>query len=275
MVRFVRSDGKTFQFGALYKITEFKGADKLSVDIYSEKRAQGNGDIITGQRIPARIVTIKSVCTSSLLNDKGRRLVEAFFNPFYSFRMYIQYKGDELWIDCKVDTVDLPTANLYVAQKFTLSLWCAYPLFRSVSEFGENIAALTPRLGFPIYTTAASGFVIGEYAFASTIYIANDGDTETYARARILATGNVEGFTLTDGTDSVTYAGTLADGDELLIDFETASVTLNGENANRYLDRTSTFFSIPLGGGNIGYSATSGLDNVAVFIYYNKLYLGV
>ena len=54
-VRFVRGDGRTFAVdGGVMGLTDAVGLDKPNVEVYSQKAAVGDGDLITGQRVGSR-----------------------------------------------------------------------------------------------------------------------------------------------------------------------------------------------------------------------------
>ncbi|MPN25371.1 hypothetical protein SDC9_172780 [bioreactor metagenome] len=158
----------------------------------------------------------------------------------------------------------------------TLIMFCSDPYFRSVDEFGKDIAGNTPMMGFPLLSSLTSGFITGLFTYPEFVYIENDGDTETFCRAVVVAYGAVTGFKLSKDVNTyVKFNQALSVGDELVLDFINASVTLNGVNANRYIDRASTFFAIDTGGCNISFSADDGTTLLSCTIYYNKLYAGV
>lgn len=75
----------------------------------------------------------------------------------------------------------------------------------------------------------------------------------------------------------VRILGTFSEGDIVLIDFENCTIRKNGTNWIQYIDRSSTFtqMGLELGDNKIGFSADDGDGNMAVYVYYNKLYLGL
>ena len=62
-----------------------------------------------------------------------------------------------------------------------------------------------------------------------------------------------------------------------MIDFENCTIYKNGVNWIQYIDRSSTFTDMGLGIGDstMGFAADDGDAYMAVFVYYNKLYLGM
>lgn len=276
MIRVIRSDDKEFEFGKMFKILTLEGAGETSFENISQKKAFGNGDIIIGKRIPSRIINITSDCMSSAINNIARETARLFFNPNYVFKLYINYKGIERWIPCNLDMISLPTNNIHHPQILNLAFYCPDPFFRSVDEFGKNIALVTPAFGYPWFSTSSKGFIFGIYNFANKVFIDNDGDVETFCKAIIKMKGTVENFRLLKNDDEfVEVMGTFKKKDEIVMDFINAKITLNGEVINNRMNRRSKFFSIDIGGSDIKYSASVGSNVVEVYIFYNKLYLEV
>lgn len=275
MIKVTRSDGTLFDFDSLYKIVSVEGLGEISQQIFTESKAVGDGEIITGTRLGGRTVKIKAVCIQPELNNISRRVVSQFFNPKFTYKAKIAYKGSDVYIDCIVDTADLPTANIYEPQEFYLTLYSASPYLKSNDEFGENIASVYGVMGYPKVYPIDSGYVNSAYLYGSTVYVENDGDVETFCKAVVTAKGDVTNFSFNNGGYYVRILDTMVSGDIYVIDFETQSITKNGVNAIRLIDRTSKWWSIERGGANIGYTADSGDSLVNVTVYYNKLYTGV
>ena len=58
MIKFIRDDGLTLNITDYFKIISIEGLGTITQEIFTEKRAVGDGDIITGTRVSSRTVTI-------------------------------------------------------------------------------------------------------------------------------------------------------------------------------------------------------------------------
>lgn len=281
------SDNQKFVFENTFEETEIKGAATLVREIYSEAKGIGDGNVITGQRNPPRTIEITTCSVDCDYDGYNRKLIDAFMLPNEEYRLILNYKGIERWIKGYLEVIDLPIEYVWEPQEFRFSLYCADPFFRSMDEYGKNIANITATFGCPIFSPLGStapyvvaGNIVGVYDFTRTVFVPNDGDADTYARIVVKANADVKDFKIEK--NAIEYvrvsAGTntlLSIGDVLEIDCEEQSVQRNGININRLMDRRSTFFSIDRGGVSLTYSAAQGENSVSVSVYYNKLYKGV
>ena len=76
---------------------------------------------------------------------------------------------------------------------------------------------------------------------------------------------------------SVFCLDTFDEGDVVEIDFENCTIKKNGQNWIHYIDRASTFTDMGLGMGSstFGFEADDGDSHMHVFLYFNKLFLGL
>lgn len=283
MLTLVRADGARFVFENTFEETEIDGAGTLIREIYSEAKGIGNGNVKTGSRIPPRSIVISTCSVGADLNGENRRLIDTFVLPEEKYKLIVNYKGTERWIEGELEVMELPLEYIREPQQFNFNLYCVDPLFRSMDEFGKDIANITPTFGFPIMSPLPSvkpysfgGNVVGVYDFTRTVFIANAGDFETFPRIVVQASATVTDFCIRKNEkEYVKIIGNLVKGDVVEIDFGEQSVTKNGVNINRLIDRKSTFFMIDRGGVNVKYEAVQGDNSVKVSIFYNQLYKGV
>lgn len=285
MILITRSDGRQFQLDTDFRILGLTGFGGISVELLTEKKAFGDGDILLGQRIPTRQIAIDTICTNTNKNFKQdlRRLVTSFFNPRYEFTLTIDYLNTKREINAKISDVVMPTNNIYKPITMSLIFEALDPYFKSVDKFGKDIAGLNDLLGFPVFImaerispTIPQGMAFGAYAFDKSVTIVNDGDVETYFTAEITAKDVVKKFKLIQSEQNfVLFNKDLAKGDKLVIDFANSYVELNGANANNHVDKTSVFYTIPQGESIISFDAEEGSTQVVVKLLYQKRYLGV
>ena len=107
--------------------------------------------------------------------------------------------------------------------------------------------------------------------------INNDGDAEVMPVIRINFKGSCSNPVIKKNDAYVRVLGNFVSGDLLIIDCESYRITKNGENWIHHIDRTSSFTDIRLdvGDSNISFGADTGDSNMAVYVYFNKRYLGM
>lgn len=285
-----RPDGRYFDFGVKYFEKSIEGAGILNREIYTEARGNGYGDIILGARIPAREINISS---DTMVTDKGdlRDQVDAFFRyPEDLYKITIKYKNSQKWIKGYIQVYDLPLDYVGDPQEFNLSILCPDPLFRSVDEFGKDIANITAQWGWPVFSPMASdgdydkteaysdpyvfaGNVVGIYDFTNSAYLNNEGDFPTAPRIEVTVTSPVTNLMFYISPEEYLLLETVIQiGDEIEIDCNEETITRNGINISNLMTRDSTFFKIPQGGVSLAYQADVGETAVHVRVYYNQLY---
>lgn len=277
-VKFVRGDGRTFGIdGGSLGLVAATGLDQANVEVFSQKAALGDGDVVTGQRVGSRTLAFTARAKQSALNEVLRRAATSFFTATQPYAIYISRFGAKRFADaCRLDGVEIPTENPSKPLTVQLSFLMPEGYFLSVDSYGKNIAAITPRCGYPYAAQAGCGRIYGLYAFAQTVYLDNDGDAVAYCKAVFTARGEVINPKLTAGSGYVRVLATLAAGDVMVVDGRTRSVAINGQNASAKLDRQSNFDGIvfALGANTVGFGADVGANLLEVYVYYNKRYMG-
>lgn len=282
LVRIVRSDDQTFVLGTgAWRILSngLTGIDFPNFSIYSEKNGVGNGALFSGKRIDDRDIQIKCKSTDPKSNKTIRDATITFFNPEYSFKLYITYQGVTKWIEGELQGFRCPSENIYRPMTLTVKFYCKDAFLKSVDDFGKNIASIVPCFGFPYIDVLDPLIPVHSdiYQFSHEVVISNDGDTMTYPRVTMNFSGEALNPQIYKDGYYVRVLGLFEDGDVLEIDFEKCTVTKNGANWIQHIDRSSTFTEMGLakGSSKMGFSADDGDGNIAVYIYYNKLYLGL
>lgn len=278
ILHFVRDDGREFiidetDWGAL----TIDGASAPSYEIFSESRAVGDGGIITGKRVGTRDFQVKANAMNLNNNDILRKQALTFFNPKQGYRIYLSYMSAEYWIDGTLSAFSCPNKHIWEPQELTAMFFCPNPYWNSVDGFGQDIASETARWGFPYMDNPKYGVLVSTYNFGREVTFDYDGDVPSYFIAELTADDTVENPKLIKDNYFVRVLDTLRAGDKIVINFETARITKNGENIISKVDRTSNFTDIIMSPGlnHISYEADSGDNNLHVVIQYYKKYLGV
>ena len=276
---FKRSDGKQFVFGDnTFAILQMTGLDDLKPEIFKKKRAVGDGDIITGYRIPSRDLSVKAEIIDYRLNDTMRTVMTSFFSTHYKYDVYITYTGEQRYAKgCTLTRFYCPMGNIYEPIKPLVSMLCTDGYFLSVDEFGKNIAATKGGAGFPYVNLVNRSRPFGIYMFNREVQIFNDGDADAYCKAVFTFRGEVVNPSISKGDSFVKCLDTFHAGDTLIMDAYDKSITKNGVNISTKVDKGSRWNDLvfQIGDNSISYNADAGSNLVDVTIYFNKRYLGV
>lgn len=280
-VRIVRSDNKEFNInGSDWKLLELEGFGEFENDINVVDKAVGDGGIITSSRIGSKDRTIIAKSLNKHLNDVLRREADSFFNPKLTYKVYLTYMGITRWAEGNIYKYHLPNGNIHRTMTLTVTFLFPNPYLKSFEDFGEDIASITPMIGFPYICNISEGRPVGVtggiYNFARQVVLDNDGAVETYCRAVFVAKGDVTNPALIIGESYVKVLDTMAAGDVIEMDFTQAPPTVkkNGKNIIGKCDRASSFDTMILNKGDtvIQFDADDGTNLLQVSIYYNKLY---
>lgn len=279
VVAFVRrSDWQVFRIDdAPIGLTGAKGLDTPNVEVFTQKAAVGDGDLVTGQRVGSRTIEFTASVRNVALNDIIRRSATSFFTAGRTYDVHVaRYGGQRYAAECRLDSIDVPTENQYNPITIKISMLMPDGYWLSADSYGKNIAGVDPRCGYPFISLSGYGRIYGVYAQAGTVYLENDGDAEAYCRAVFTAQGDVTNPKLLTGNGYVRVLCAMHAGDVLIIDAKSKSVTLNGVNVAMLLDKTSSFSGIvfAIGTNAVGFAADVGSSALAVNVYYNKRYLG-
>jgi hypothetical protein len=277
-VTWVRSDGRAFSAdGGALGLISAEGLDEPNVEVFTQKAAVGDGDLVTGARVGSRALSFTLKARQASLNGVLRRSVTSFFNARLPYDVYVTREGVNRYAaGCMLDGLEVPVENPYKPITVKLSFLMPEGYFLSTDGFGRNIAGVDPRCGYPYAAAAGYGRLYGLYAYAETVYLDNDGDAATYCKAVITARGTVTNPKLVAGDGFVRFLGVLHEGDALVIDGKTRAATLNGTNVSMLLDKASRFEGIvfAVGANRVGFSADVGSNLLDVYVYYNKRYIG-
>lgn len=270
--RFVRSDAaELIADGTDWLLTPgtVDGVCKPVFNLYTEDNAAGDGAVVTGKRVAARDLSVSASSMRIANNAVLRARASSFFNPKYTFKIYLTYQGRTRWISAELAGVDLPTDMVCVPQTFTATFLAANPYWQSVDDFGQDIAAITPRWGFPYLDHPTLGVLVDIANFARSVVFEYDGDVPAYPTITITADAEVTNPKIVKDTAFVRLIDTLNAQD--------IRITKNGQNVLNKVDRASNFTGMQMqpGTNTVSYEADYGDNNLHVVIRYNKQYLGV
>lgn len=291
-----RSDGQTFAMDDRpMGLLELEGVDAPAMEVFTEKNAVADGDTVTGSRVAARDITIRSKSRGGIKNAILRARAVVFFDPQYTYDVDISYDGvTRTARDCRLKAVAIPSGSLYQPIEITATFLCPYGYLDGEGGMdGVDLNSITPRLGWPYVSMMkdgvpgkarsglddAPGMLFGVYNYDKTVVIHNRGSAPTWVRGVFTAMGpgTVQNPKLIHGDAFVRVLYTMNPGDVVDIDTEKRVVRINGVNALNKIDKASSFGGMRVDPGYsvIGFDADTNPDQLSARVYFQIRYLGI
>lgn len=281
-VRIVREDGQEFILdNTLWMIPSdgLDGWDYVTNTISYEEKAFGDGGILSSERVGIQDRTIKAYMNNKNLLSIIRDSCISFFGVKHTFKVYLTYQGRTRWCEGNLYKFSLPNKNIYRKLELQFTIRCMQPYLLSVDEFGEDIASVIPKFGFPFISRVGKGFIFSHYKFADEVELSNTGDVETYPKIVLLAKGEVKNPIVFKDDKFIKIIDTLQKDDVIIIDLTStpATVKKNGVNIIGKTSRDSSFYDLKfdIGTNTIKFDADEGTNLLGVTIYYNQRYVGI
>lgn len=275
-VTFTRSDGLIYAIDdGLLGIVEMEGLGKPSIEIFTEKRAVGSGDAVTGKRQGSRQVTIRARSRANGMNAQLREIAAAFFSSLYTYEVEFQYDGNvSTASSCELKAIEIPTENVNKPFRLTVTVLIPDGYLQRGGMNGQNLNGVRGGFGFPYVSLTDYGFNYGAYLFMREQVVINDGAAPTCMRAVMTTRGEVQNPKLICGKSYIRVVTGLTEGDRLEIDTEKRTVVFNGQNAITKVDKNSSFrgMELAVGRNTIGFAADSGDNLLDVSVFWSKRY---
>lgn len=260
-----------------YGVTDYSGLEATDYDLEKTVNTNYIGERLKRKKILSRPISISADWLGQD-NEKSAKRQEliAFFSPFSSGTLTVNYMGVERTIEYEVEAFKINTVNLHETLDFQADLICMDPMFWDVLETGETIA------------TWIRGW---KWKFTLPFKMKERGEPQK----NIINTGHVEtpveiyfhGPAVNPSIKNITTGETIRIIRELNTDdvlyintgFRQKKVEIirNGTRTDAfdYIDLSSRFFSLQVGDNVIEYASENGLAPQNVEIYYKNRYLGV
>lgn len=289
--RFVRSDGQEMTLGdGTWRIPNdgLENWANLSYQVSSVEIPSSDGALVTSKRVNSVDRSVTAVLSKPSENEEMRASAISFFNPKYSYDVYMTYMGRTRWCNGELIGFKASEGNIYEGVRLDITILCPNPFLQSVDDFGKDIAEVQPMFMFPFTSFLPPeegeadypvGFVVGQMEFAKQVEIRNDGDVPSGMIVEITCEGQVKNPSITVGNAKVRLDVTLNAGDKVVLDAsgKPPKITLNGDNALQLLTKDSNILDMVISVGEtvIEYEADDGEGYMHVIVRYNKQYLGI
>ena len=289
-IKITRSDGSTFNYSdGAWKIKTLNGVDSPEVEIFSESKGFGNGDIITGIRKKAREIKIVTRLKDMNVSKSERKRVLAFHNANYTYEIEITYLGTTRVVkDCRLESCSYPTNKSHLSPDLTVEFFSPYAVLFADFTDNEQMFSITGKWHCDRYyvdeaytegteTIKATQNIYGVETRIESKNIYYSGSENAPIIATLTATGVItENITLTVNDNSLVVDCDLTTGDVLEINAETYDVLLNDEAISPSLYNSEVFPDMNMEYGDNTVSITAE-DNLAFssVINYTGRYDGV
>ena len=251
----------------------------LEASKYSIQKVDSNqdGSIVTFKKIEPREITIVGDIEKNENEDFNRRLLISFFNPKFDGLMKVNRNNNKKKIQYEVSSFKFTNTNMYETTEFEIILECPNPYFESIDNYGKNIAKVTKQFAFPLVILEGKGKIMGYKTYNNDVQLLNDGDCETGCEIRIKALSDVSNPKISLNDKFIEVKTKMEFGDELVINTNERkkSITINGQNVIQRINRKSTFFSLNVGDNVMKYESDEGYQDMEIYVYFYKKYLGV
>lgn len=260
-----------------YGVTDYSGLEATDYDLEKTVNTNYIGERLKRKKILSRLISISAdwLGQDDEKSAKRQELI-AFFSPFSSGTLTVNYMGVERTIEYEVEAFKINTVNLHETLDFQADLICMDPMFQDVLQTGDSIA------------TWIRGW---KWKFTLPFKMKERGEPQK----NIINTGHVEtpveiyfhGPAVNPSIKNITTGETIRIIRELTTDdvlyintgFRQKKVEIirNGTRTDAfdYIDLSSRFFSLQVGDNVIEYASENGLAPQNVEIYYKNRYLGV
>lgn len=292
--RIERSDGEELTFGdGTYWVLRMNDmGDWLDLDytVTTSANVLTDGSTLVAKRVEEKDRTVSATYWGS--DRMGMRdAVIAFFNPKYSYRVYLTYAGRTRWCEGEQIGFDMPIVDERTPATLTFTILCPDPYMRGEDIHDESMTDASPMLTFPFecFMDPEPGEPQPEVPFGCVAsFRVYDGLNTVYNPGGIPAPFRITakmGAAVTNPTfhindKFVKVIWQFDAGDELVIDFMAAppTVTINGANEIQACTRDSVFVGmvLDLGANTFYYDVETGdVNTMTVSIVYYERYMGV
>lgn len=231
-VKAVRDDGLTFNYeNDDWMMTSLEGAEFPQIELFTEAKGIGNGDLVTGKRKGSRVIEVATVPRH--YNDGDYRILrhEALFfhNPSHTFNLEIVYMDDiKIAKECEIKAFTFPTERYRKNASLKLSYLSPHSELFAAGDEQTNLSSIIARWAVVRAYTGSNRLLYSTEDRADSIVIDYQGSSITSPVIKITADGYVKDLVIKIGDVTCNLNTTLKSGDVVVIDGSKAYATQNG-----------------------------------------------
>lgn len=238
-----RSDGEVFSYeNADWRLTGLEGIDFPTIEVFTQERGFGNGDIITGKRKGSRDIDITARGQNSENNEHDRLMALAFHNSNYAYDIEFEYMGrTRIAKGCVLQGAKCVSETVHRNQELTVSFKAPDADLYADSETQTHFVGITPLWHVTrAYAPGGGKLAFGVIQRSIVKPIRYLGSEPAPIVATVTAAGAVDGVIVRTNDTTVTINVDLVEGDVLIVDAAAKEVVLNGsrvpESLYNYVD---------------------------------------
>ena len=282
VVRFVKDNGSEF---VIQRDTDWRFLKNGLINIgtadgqltYADN-VMGDGGKIQNVRLTRVDRTIQAAYLKRDNNGTARQEFAKFFVPKTTYKIYVSYMGVTRWAEGTLYRMQL-SENLDDEDLLTATVTFAFanPFWKSVDNFGHNIAEVVPMKAFPYLCKVGSEVPTGAFLFDRQVHLHNEGDINIYPDIIIRASDSCTNPIFYINDAFIKINDIMSSGDEITLNLGAMPprIEKNGQNYFGHVDKSSqlTLCYLKQGDNIVSFNADDGASSLAVTVYYNKMYM--
>lgn len=264
---------------SVFRLIGFDGIEASDIAIIVAENGSVDGGYIQSVQVVPRSITIEFAIADFQRTEELRLWLIKFFTPKVKGTLTVSRGGVSRRIGYNLAArpefrqTNITQDRLLVS----VSLICPDPYFYDIIPGEVRFLTYTPVASFPLTSMAAVGVTTGLMTVTDTAVVENNGDAPVGIICEITAAGGpVSNPKILCNGNYVRVIKEMTMGDTVKVDTRERrkNIYVNG-NSEFIFDRTSVFFSLPVGKNTLTISADTGLTNAATTVSYTLKYYGV
>lgn len=273
-------DSIEFHQGSPFKITNIDGQSANDVSFSESSTINQIGSTITGRHVEPKPFTIEGDFIDTFKNK--RKLLDTIIPGKGKWRMIDDNLDVYLDVEVKQTPDFMPKDKVY--KIFDFELYAAFPYWMSENKIIVNFTELISLFSFPREFSSIIQWKITEKRIQQIQTILNEGSDETGFIVKFKAKTEVQSPELLNviTQEHIRFTGLTMQPDDVIevSTYENQKYVKliredSEENIFYLMDDDSTFFKLKKYDNVIRYGASSGSENLEVYIYFRTTYVGV
>lgn len=276
----MKAGGQTFEFSRASGIfpASLKGIVSPDQTVTLASSSQLDGGYVQATRVEKRTLTLtlQPIRRDAWLTFKKK--MTRLLIPHEPAELRIAHNGLTRSVSGYVTgQIEVDSGGAWANKRIMMTIICPQPYLLDDADQEILFRQVAPLWAFPLAFFGEAGAATGMMVTHDSRYLVNNGVAEIGIRAELEAyAGEVVNPWVSDGVRKVSVLAEMNAGDKIVISTVPGEkfVKRNGENY-MFFDRTSEFFSVPVGISEITVGADEGLDNLRSKVFYRRKYAGI
>lgn len=281
-IRFVLELGGkilTISKKSVFRLVSFEGIEASDFAVTVVENGSVDGGYIQSVQIEPRTTSITFAINDITRTEELRIWLIKFFTPKAKGILTVSRGGVSRQIGFNLASRPEFRQQNIIENKLVVSvpLICPDPYFYDVLPGEVRFLTYNPLASFPLTSMAAVGATTGLMTVTDTVVVENNGDAPVGVICEITATGGpVSNPRITCNGSYVRVIKDMTMDDTVKVDTRERRKNIYVNGISEFIfDRTSVFFSLPVGKNTLTISADTGLTNATTTVSYTLKYYGV